>query len=295
MRKRIAGALSAALLAAVTLSGSAGDLQLARHLTSLSWHVDDPVFGGFSGLEVSADGQTFTAISDHGRIIDGTFNRDGNLLTGVSAGPLMPLRDPDGQTLRSNRRDSEGLAIRDDGRRLVTFEGAHRIWAYLSPEAAAWIPKHADFKALQPNSGLEALAVDHRGWLYTVPERSGSLARPFPVYRYRNGDWDQPFSITRSGGFLPVGADIGPDGKLYVLEREFTGLAFRSRVRRFDLAGAGVKSGDVLVNSGAGLHSNLEGLAVWQDETGAIRLTMISDNNFRFYQRTEFVEYVVHR
>jgi hypothetical protein len=49
----------------------------------------------------------------------------------------------------------------------------------------------------------------------------------------------------------------------------------------------------VLLRSAAGTHDNLEGLAVWRDVGGHIRLTMISDDNFRFFQKTEFVEYVV--
>ena len=37
---------------------------------------------------------------------------------------------------------------------------------------------------------------------------------------------------------------------------------------------------------------NLEGIAVWADGQG-IRITMISDDNFLFVQRTELVEYRV--
>ena len=32
---------------------------------------------------------------------------------------------------------------------------------------------------------------------------------------------------------------------------------------------------------------------MWRDEAGAIRLTMISDDNFNFFQRTQLVEYTV--
>ena len=46
-------------------------------------------------------------------------------------------------------------------------------------------------------------------------------------------------------------------------------------------------------NGGAVRHDNLEGLAVWRDDSGAIRLTMISDDNFNLLQRTELVEYAV--
>lgn len=41
------------------------------------------------------------------------------------------------------------------------------------------------------------------------------------------------------------------------------------------------------------MHDNLEGISVWQDPDGRIRLTMISDDNFMVFQRTEIVEYAV--
>lgn len=44
------------------------------------------------------------------------------------------------------------------------------------------------------------------------------------------------------------------------------------------------------MQSEVGRHDNLEGLSVWQDAQG-VRLTMVSDDNFMFFQRTEFVEY----
>ena len=46
-------------------------------------------------------------------------------------------------------------------------------------------------------------------------------------------------------------------------------------------------------SSAAGEHDNLEGIAVWRDRNGDIRITMISDDNYRAFQRTEFVEYRV--
>ena len=74
---------------------------------------------------------------------------------------------------------------------------------------------------------------------------------------------------------------------MYVLERSFNGLAFGSRVRRFGLDGSG---GETLVETQTGTRDNLEGIAVWRDETGLI-VTMISDDNFNWFQRTEIVEY----
>jgi hypothetical protein len=143
------------------------------------------------------------------------------------------------------------------------------------------------FVPLQNNASLEALAVDADGELYTIPERSGLATLPFPVYRLKDGVWDQPFDIPRRGAFLISGADIGPDGRLYVVERDFLGIGFRSRVRRFDLTGG---NEELLLETSVRQHDNLEGISVWQDDTG-LRLTLISDDNYRAFQRTEIVEY----
>ncbi len=48
-----------------------------------------------------------------------------------------------------------------------------------------------------------------------------------------------------------------------------------------------------LLRSGLGVHDNLEGIAVWRDDQGRMRLTMVSDDNFQFFQVSEIVEYVV--
>ena len=87
--------------------------------------------------------------------------------------------------------------------------------------------------------------------------------------------------------------DIGPDGRLYLLERAFDGFGFRTRVRSFAMTGGDLGPGRVLVQSTLREFDNLEGLGVWRDGSGAIRLTMISDDNFRRFQSTQFVEFAV--
>lgn len=66
-------------------------------------------------------------------------------------------------------------------------------------------------------------------------------------------------------------------------------------MRRFTLGPNGVVAEETLLLTPVGRHGNLEGLAVWQDAEGAIRLTMVADNNFRAFQRSEIVEYRVTR
>ncbi|MCR8548292.1 esterase-like activity of phytase family protein [Salipiger sp. P9] len=292
MRLRTRGAISAALAGFLALAAAASGGE-ARFSGSFTWKSADPAFGGFSGLELSEDGSRFTAISDRAGIVSGRLLRENGQIVGVEAGPLAPLLDTKGREQRTHLGDSEGLAVAPDGRRFVSFEGRGRVWVYDAQGVATRLPRAEAFQNLQGNSGLEALAIDAEGRLYTLPERSGELTRPFPVWRYDGRGWTQPFEIPRRGGFLAVGADIGPDGRFYLLEREFTGFGFRSRVRRFDMTDTGLDGETTLFESHLLRHDNLEGLSVWREDGGAIRLTMISDDNFNAFQRTQFVEYTV--
>lgn len=296
MRRRSFVALSLALLLLQVPAGRAERPGLAVHVGSYVWHRPDRAFGGFSGLELSADGRDFVSQSDRGAIVAGRLRRDpAGAVVGVEAGPITPLRAPDGAILRPTRRDAEGLAITPSGKVFISFEGIQRVLEYDHLGAAARaLPRDPAFLRMAPNGSIEALAVDRSGALYTLPEM-GPIGRPIPVFRYAGGRWTQPFSIGRPDAFRPVGADFGPDGNLYLLERRFLGLfGFASRVRRLDIGANGRPTGDeVLFQSPPGKFGNLEGLAVWTDARGRIRLTMISDDNFFFLQRTEFVDYRV--
>lgn len=275
-------------MAALVLPSVAWAVEV-EYLDSFTWRGSDEAHGGFSGLEISPDGGSFTALSDRAGITTGVLVRDEDgEITEVIAGPIETLDNGEGGALTLRRSDSEGLAIAADGEVFISFEGASRVRTETGPEGVAFsLPVPQAFRTMQNNSSLEALAIDASGVLYTLPERSGRVDRPFPVYRYQNGAWDIAFEIPREDVFLPVGADIGPDGLFYLLERDFTGLGFRSRVRRMTVTGEDV---EVLFDTPSTRHDNLEGIAVWADDLG-IRLTMISDDNFNWYQKTEFVEY----
>lgn len=268
----------------------------AHEAGRFAWNVDAAYFGGFSGLEVAENGLDFTALSDRGHYLRGRFKRDnaGNL-TGAEIQEITALVPPRAGAWHAYQIDSEGLAIGADGLTFISFEGIHTVYRFDDlKDPANPLPRHADFARMIPNASLEALAIAPDGTLYTLPERSGNLTRPFPVYRFQNGTWDQPFSLPRRDDFLPVGADIGPDGRFYLLERRFSLIrGFASRVRSFTITDDGFSDEVLLFQSQPGRYYDLEGLAVWRDMAGQIRLTMISDDNFNFLQSTEVVEYVV--
>ncbi len=252
------------------------------------WVVERDYFGGFSGLEVSDDGLSFHVISDQGYLGTGTIERENDQIVGVTHTPFYlfpdPLRWP---VTGDENRDSEGLAVDADGRMFVSYEGIAVIRE--EPErdgTPRTLPRNPDFDAYQSNGSLEALAL-FDGAFYTIPERSGRAMRPFPVHRLKDGIWDVAFEIPRRGQFVPVGADIDALGHLYLLERDFNGWAFSTRVRRFGLDGS---DETLILQTEAGAHDNLEGIATWHDGTYT-RLIMISDDNYRRSQRTEIVEY----
>lgn len=265
-------------------------------VSAYRWQSDDLLFGGFSAIETNPDGMGFVAVTDKGLFTSARIMRDKfGQISQIDQGLRQHLRNRDGSPLGPYASDAEGLAIATDGTAYVSFERVTRVTRYDTLGATSRpLPKPATFKTLRENASLEALAIDMDGTLYTLPERPIAQSNTFPIYRFRDDVWDQPFNLPRRGFFLAVGADIGPDGRFYLLERQFYGLSgFASRVRRFTIGPAGVSDEQTLLQTKPGQHDNLEGLSVWRDASGSLRLTMISDDNFLFLQRTEIVEYRV--
>ncbi len=282
--KKLALSLLGALWFLPTLAAPA-----LRHDASITMQMNDPRFGGFSSLEVAADGLSFMATSDKGSLLRGDILRENGRMVGVANLRLTDILDSKGAPLTSYHVDAEGLAVSERGEIYISFEANHRVMVQTGPEAVPeFVPKHPEFRSLINNSGLEALAIAPDGTLFAIPERSGEVTRPFPVYRFQNGDWDKRWSIPRIGDYLVTGADVFA-GHLYVLERKFS-LGFSSRVRRFEI---GAMAGEVLLETRPGRYDNTEGIALWQPLGEPVRVVLISDDNFLFLQRSQLVELVL--
>ena len=249
--------------------------------------------GGFSGIEVAPDGMRFYAISDRGRIVTGLMQRDQSQLRAVELQPMTVLANTKGKRISGKASDAEGTAL-SRNRLYVSFEGNHRVQVYDSPDGPAQrLPGLPEFRNMEENGGFEALAADPDGNLYVLPERKWWSDGGWPVYRYGPGGWARLSGYLQDGGFLPVGADFGPDGRLYILERYFRGLGFSSRVTSYAVDSKGLHDQRVILTTRAFRFGNLEGLSVWRDGNGQVRLTMIADDNFMPFQRSEIVEYVL--
>lgn len=291
MRRSSVGALGAALLVTLGLQGSAETTPPPGFLQLFEFVSDDVALGGLSALELTDDGVTI--LSDQGTWSRGQILRDAqDRITGVDLAPFQPLLGRGDAPLAKGRTDSEGLAIAADGTAFVSLEGVARVLMYRDLAGVAEnLPSPPEFAQLQVNSALEALAIDAEGVLYTMPERSGDENRPFPIFRFRDGVWDHRLELPRVAGFLPVGADFGPDGRLYILERQFHGLSgFSSRLARYEV-GDVLGPPEVMFQSAVGFHDNLEGVAIWRDRAGHLRATMVADDNFLPFLSSGLVEY----
>lgn len=266
----------------------------ARFATEFVWRAKPDWFGGFSGIEVSQNGLGMTVLSDRATLARARIQRTKGEISGVQLQSVQHLRSSKGVFLSGRIMDSEGLAVASDGSLYISFEGISRVAHHKRETTRARIlPRPKGFRRLPLNKALEALAIDAAGRLYTLPENAPDSNGDIPVWRWDGSEWSQPFALSRRGGFLPVGADFGPDGRFYLLERNFVFIGFRSRLRRWDLTDQGLQNEVTLLETATGQHDNLEGVSVWQDADGDLRATMISDDNFRSIQRTEIIEYIL--
>ncbi len=263
------------------------------------WTKDDPDFGGLSGFDLGPDGRHFRAVTDRGHTVTGTLTRDAEgHVTGAPSGPMTALRNARGKPVKGKELDAEGLALGPGDSFFVSYELDHRIVLYpdVDRPAALWSgPIARDLNTLYINEGVEALARNEAGDLYAITERSLAPGTgQYPVLRCRNGQWTIPFHIRKDGNWMVTGADFGPDGRLYVLERDFWGfVGFKTRIRRFVIDGDSIGQEQILFSSLAGQFENLEGLAAWTGPDGAIWLTAVSDDNFSPFQKTTLVDFRV--
>ena len=254
--------------------------------------ADHPEFGGFSGLLM--DRLRMVAVTDKGWWLLAELSETGSGLEVARAG-FAPMRGEGGETFDKAGGDAEGLTLRD-GQFVVSFERDHRLMFHIEEGQLGDTVRNRAFRSLGSNKGLEALATTSDGWVIAIAERPADRTHPVYVLRY-SGEIDNA-ALPEIRPYYVTGADVGPDGRLYVLRRNYsTFLGVSIAVHRYDLDEDGYPLAPTVrkmaeFDSASGVD-NMEGLALWTDAEGRTRMTLISDDNFNLIQRTLLMDFEV--
>ncbi len=288
-------ALSATVSVAVTAEPVeiAGG-ELAGLALSGAWALqgDHPNFGGFSGLLV-ARGRLF-AVSDKGWWLGASLSEGDGILRLAKVG-LAPMRDGEGDRYTKAGGDSEGLT-RLGSRLVVSFERDHRLMFLRETGRMGATIKPRIFEQFRSNKGLEALATLPDGRMIVFAE--GADDGGVPVFLVDPAGDIIESRLPRAGPHSVTGADVGPDGRLYLVLREYSMLFGVSiRVMRYRLGPDGLPLPDsaetlAAFEADSGID-NMEGISIERGAKGEIRLWLISDDNFRSSQRTLLLRFEV--
>jgi hypothetical protein len=269
-------------------------------------------FGGWSGLVVDADGQTFLAVSDAGTWMTGTLDYSKGQLSGLSATKLGPLTAIGGKSLdRGRYRDAEAVALASgtlaNGALLISFEQKNRIGRFrigkdgLTPPSE-YLKMPPEMIKRRGTDGIEAVTVLRGGPLAGATLAMAEAVKTKVGHRAGwiwQGKEPKPFAVTDIGDFNVTDVAGLPNGDLLVLERRFRwseGVKIRLRqVAAAEVKPGAVVSGDVLMAADLGQEiDNMEGLGVHTNAAGETIVTMISDDNFnRFLQRTVLLQFAI--
>jgi hypothetical protein len=257
---------------------------------------DDARFGGLSGLHVQDDGRLL-AVSDQGHwFVARLTQNDAGHLTGVVDMRVARMRGADGRVLsRKDDADAEDVVRLDDGRFAVSFERSHSIRLYDLDKSGPAVASDKELAlagtdALRGNESLEALALLDDG-LITAGEGVTSRNAPFWIVPLASDTPPAPAGRTSTKdlfGLVALARLL--DGDYIAMERFFAPiLGVRIHLRRVTRASidAGRWEGEAIADLAPPIGiDNFEGLAVAPGEDGAVRLYLISDDNFNDSQRT---------
>jgi hypothetical protein len=251
--------------------------------------VGTPRLHGLSDLHVSSEGH-LVAVTDEGNFFEARIVTDrSGRLSGLSQGRLTPLMDEDGNPLREKfRADAEGVAVLSNGDRLVSFERDHRIWRYPvgngpprpAPKPDAAFPENFGMEAIAayPFAGPDAYLVGSEGGQVWLCESSGGCRETALGARMKTG-----FGLTAI-------APYGSQGALGLLSRAFDPEhGVRVAVMLIEQRALEGSPGHVLAEftmAAPLTRDNFEGLAIVPRPDGALRLYLLSDDNFSAAQRT---------
>ncbi|QEL25369.1 twin-arginine translocation pathway signal [Bosea sp. F3-2] len=277
-----------------------GALQFRGGLVLNSGH---PRFGGFSGLARPNEGRDLVAVTDRGYWLTARVRSQGGRPVGLDGVEMAAILGASGRPLaRSGLFDTESLCIAD-GMAYVGIERRHEIvrfdWASAGVEARARsVPVPPEIKRLPRNRGLEALGIvpagPLKGALVAIAERSGKEDEP-TLGAILGGPQPGLFKVARHDGYDITDLAFLPSGDMLLLERWYqqlrgVGMSMR-RIAGRDIRPGALVDGPRLIEADLGYEiDNMEGLSIHL-ENGRTVLTLISDDNFSFLQRTVLLEF----
>lgn len=269
--------------------------------------------GGLSGLVISDTGRGFLSLSDDGFMVKAKIERDARgRPAGLSSASIRRLQTLKGSLpLNKAVSDTESIDVfvGEGGRPygVVSFEQRPAVMigplgadGFVGPLTTIDLPK--DVRRLQINRGLESVAALPAGnglggrFIILAEEAERGAATDNQPGWVIGGKAPFAFRVHRLGDYDLTDAKVGPDGRLYVLERSFSFLAgVRCRIRAFrlsDIRPGAVIDGDTLLEASMSEEiDNMEGLSVWKAAGGETRISLISDDNRAFIQRTLYLEF----
>ena len=264
--------------------------------------IDGLRFSEISDLAYDQNKKRLYFVSDEGKlfVFDAFFGDKIEKLKTVNG---VELVKNNGKKFKRWHRDSEGLAIDNNGEIYVSFEGRAKIGKFgqdgrMHKEYS--LPK----KLREPknyrsrNKSLEALAWHPVYGLLTAAEwpLKQKHKKEHTIYALNGKEWN--FKAEPEGKSAVVAIEVMDDGNLLVMERSFTGLMNPLVITLKKIHLIGCKNTKQLcqselllkMNTHQGWNiDNFEGLA----KVGKYRYVMVSDDNDNFFQKTLFVYFEV--
>ena len=292
-----------------------------RRFGRLEWRgglvlsAPSPYFGGYSSLSLSADGKQLLAISDAGSWLSADLVLKDGRLAGLDNARIGPITQKNGKPLqRKGDRDAESIvALRPgrglDGRYLIGFEGRHRIDEYefrkgelRGPVDGVRLPPQ--LKRMGRNEGLEGITLlrggPHKGSLVAFAERKLNADGDHTGALVKNGK-SYPLFLKRTAAFDVTELAGLADGSLLVLERSFIRSSLKLDIRLRLIPAKAVKpgallDGEVLLSADQRYRiDNFEAMGVTETDAGETLITILSDDNFNFFQATLLAQFALKR
>ena len=251
---------------------------------------------GLSGM--IADGNEVLMVSDFGHWVGGRLQIEDGRLTGFTDVWRAPMRLEDGSIAAGKEDgDAESLALRGD-EIVVTFERPGRALSYRKADGD-WAPDDTTPTLLSnlrqdfgPQHNFpEAAFFDPDGNVVIINEeptyRDGARVVRLP---------SKLFAVALQDPWRVTGADLGPAGDLFIVERRYEGgTDVGMRVRRIgtETMARSVWDGPVLIEGDFSDEiDNMEAITAVDDD-GEIAITIVSDNNANIVQRGLILRFVV--